>query len=171
MQTGALYLIPTVLSPGALAPISYEVRETIPDMDVFLVENVRTVRRYISSLKLGLNIEELRFEVLDKDTKHATIQSYLELIKKGHKAAVISESGCPGIADPGARMVDLAHRAGVKVLPLSGPSSIFLSLMGSGLDGQHSPMMYSSGPTVAPPAPLSVLRMAQCAVGAITIHC
>lgn len=137
MQPGALYLIPTLLSPGALAPISFEVRETIPEMDVYLVENLRTARRYISSLKLGVQIEDLQFELLDKDTPDALLQSYISLIREGKNAAVISESGCPGIADPGARMVNLAHRNGIKVLPLSGPSSIFLSLMGSGLDGQH----------------------------------
>ncbi len=136
MQHGALYLIPTVLSEGALDSISSEVRDMILRMDIFLVENVRTARRYISSLKTGLVIEELRFEILDKNTSDQQLSAYMAEIKKGLNAAVISESGCPGIADPGAKMTALAHKNGIPVFPLSGPSSILLGLMGSGLNGQ-----------------------------------
>jgi 16S rRNA (cytidine1402-2'-O)-methyltransferase len=105
-------------------------------MDIFLVENMRTARRYISSLKTGLVIEELRFEILDKKTSDQQLSAYMSDIKKGLNAAVISESGCPGIADPGARMVALAHKNSIPVYPLSGPSSILLGLMGSGMNGQ-----------------------------------
>ncbi len=137
MKKGKLYLIPTVISEGTEeAVITPQVREVISNLDYFLVENVRTARRYISRLNLGLTIEDLRFELLDKKTSEREIRKLLEPIKSGKDVGVMSESGCPGIADPGSVAVKIAHQLGAQVVPLSGPSSIFMALMGSGFNGQ-----------------------------------
>jgi 16S rRNA (cytidine1402-2'-O)-methyltransferase len=134
---GILYLIPNVLAPGtALEVIAPIVKEVIANTSYFLVEDFRTARRYISSLKLGVNLEEVRMEKLDKRTPDQQITQWLDPLMKGMDAGIISEAGCPGIADPGARAVALAHQKGIKVVPLPGPSSMFLALMGSGFNGQ-----------------------------------
>ena len=135
-MSGKLYLIPSILAPEAYNPISNEIRSVVPLIDVFLVENLRTARRYISGLKTGVVIDELTFEILDKDTSASQLEAYIATVKNGAVAGIMSEAGCPGIADPGARLVNLAHRHGLEVIPLSGPSSVFLALMGSGLNGQ-----------------------------------
>jgi 16S rRNA (cytidine1402-2'-O)-methyltransferase len=130
-----LYLIPTVLAEGTQnAVLTPQIREVIGALDVFLVENVRTARRFISSLKLGKVIDELTFIELDKDTPEAATAAALKGLKTS--AGIISEAGCPGIADPGAVAVRIAHQMGIKVVPLVGPSSILLALMGSGMSGQ-----------------------------------
>lgn len=134
---GILYLIPNVLAPGtALEVIAPTVKQVIANTSYFLVEDFRTARRYISSLKLGVNLEEVRMEKLDKKTPDQQITQWLDPLLKGMDAGIISEAGCPGIADPGARAVALAHQKGIKVVPLPGPSSMFLALMGSGFNGQ-----------------------------------
>uniref|UniRef100_UPI004048A4A8 SAM-dependent methyltransferase n=1 Tax=Algoriphagus sp. TaxID=1872435 RepID=UPI004048A4A8 len=96
----------------------------------------RTARRYISSLKLGVNIEALHLEILDKDTPPEQIAHLMLPLLSGVDIGVISEAGCPGIADPGALAVAYAHQKGIQVVPISGPSSMFLALMGSGFSGQ-----------------------------------
>ncbi len=137
MKRGKLYLIPTVLAEDtADKVISEEIREIISHTKHYLVENVRTARRFISSLKLGLNIEELHFEVMDKKTRRAELERITQPLMEGVDMGIMSEAGCPGIADPGAAAVALAHEKGVQVVPLSGPSSMFLALMGSGFNGQ-----------------------------------
>ncbi|PSL01959.1 SAM-dependent methyltransferase [Cecembia rubra] len=136
-RLGKLFLIPTVLAEGtAQKIISPQVKEVIHQTQYFLVENIRTARRYISSLKLGVNIEELYFEVLDKKTKEAELAKMMQPILEGNDMGVMSEAGCPGIADPGSIAVAYAHNKGIEVVPLSGPSSMFLALMGSGFNGQ-----------------------------------
>lgn len=136
MKSQKLYLIPTVIADQTEQQvISPQVKEVISSLDYFLVENVRTARRYISSLKLGLTIEYLHFEILDRKTRPEQVETYFQQAK-GRNIGVLSESGCPGIADPGAVAVSVAHRMGLRVVPLSGPSSIFLALMGSGFSGQ-----------------------------------
>jgi 16S rRNA (cytidine1402-2'-O)-methyltransferase len=103
----------------------------------FLVENVRTARRFISELRLGISIESLTFELLDKDTQRKTVIDFLEKHRNEPYVGVISEAGCPGIADPGALAVAIAQEMGIEVVPLVGPSSILLALMGSGFSGQN----------------------------------
>jgi len=103
----------------------------------YLVENVRTARRFISELKLGINIDELTFEVLDKDTTKTTVSSFISAHSHEEYIGVLSEAGCPGIADPGALAVSIAQEMNMKVVPLVGPSSILLALMGSGFSGQN----------------------------------
>ena len=137
MAFGKIYLIPNVISEGTQTDVIPEqVKSAILKCDFFLVENVRTARRYISSLKLGLTIEELRFEILDKKTSFEECVDLIQPILQGSNVGVISESGCPGIADPGARLVHVAHQFGIASVPIVGPSSILLSLMASGFNGQ-----------------------------------
>ncbi|MEO9966116.1 MAG: SAM-dependent methyltransferase [Reichenbachiella sp.] len=136
MNQRKIYLIPMVIAEDTEeAVISEEVKRTIKSLDYFLVENVRTARRFISKLRLGLTIEELTFEVLDRKTKPEQVAEYF--VQAGDKnIGILSESGCPGIADPGAVAAAVAHKQGLRVVPLSGPSSIFMALMGSGFNGQ-----------------------------------
>jgi 16S rRNA (cytidine1402-2'-O)-methyltransferase len=137
MPKGKLYMIPTVLAENtAHWVISPQVKEVIANTKIFLVENPRSARRYISSLKLGITIEELQFEVLDKDTPPEQVSRLMMPLLNGADIGVISEAGCPGIADPGALAVAYAHQKDIQVVPLSGPSSMFLALMGSGFSGQ-----------------------------------
>ena len=105
-------------------------------LDYFLVENVRTARRFVSSLKLGRKIEELHFEMLDKNTPAHEVEAICNPLVNGRDMGVMSEAGCPGIADPGHLAVSFAHRHDITVVPLSGPSSIFMALMSSGFNGQ-----------------------------------
>lgn len=129
--------MPTVLSDGQYDTIPSVVKQTISQLDYFLVENIRTSRRFISGLNTGQTIEDLDFEIVDKDTSDESIKNFLNPLNSGRSAGVLSESGCPGIADPGARIAAIAHERNLKVVPLPGPSSIFLSLMASGMSGQH----------------------------------
>ncbi len=131
-----LFLIPTVLAPGtANVVLSPQIREVILRTDVFFAENLRTARRFISELKTGRKIEDLTFFELHKDTPVQETRQQLRQVQ-GKDIGVLSEAGCPGIADPGAVAVRLAHESGLRVAPLVGPSSILLTLMGSGFNGQ-----------------------------------
>lgn len=137
MKRGKVYLIPTPIADGTShSVIPPQVIEALRGLKHFLAENVRTSRRYLSSLKIYESIEALNFEVLDKDTKYADLEQLLAPIEEGFSVGILSESGCPGIADPGAVAVKFAHAQDIKVIPLVGPSSILLALMGSGLNGQ-----------------------------------
>lgn len=137
MKKGKLFLIPTILAEDTSEKvINQGVKEVIKNVRYFLVENIRTARRFISSLKLGINIEELHFEVLDKKTKEADLAKMMQPLFEGNDVGVMSEAGCPGIADPGSIAVAFAHQKEIEVVPLSGPSSMFLALMGSGFNGQ-----------------------------------
>jgi len=138
MTVGTLFLVPTIISEGTekevIPPI---VADRIKLIRYFLVEDVRTARRYLSSLKIYDNIESLKFSILNKDTKETEIEEMFQPIFSGEHLGVLSESGCPGVADPGSLAVDFAHRKNIKVVPLVGPSSILLALMASGLNGQQ----------------------------------
>ncbi|MBO3698938.1 SAM-dependent methyltransferase [Roseivirga sp. E12] len=137
MSAGKVYLIPNVISENTQEEvIPNQIRQAILACDMFLVESVRTARRYISSLKLGLVIEDLKFELLDKNTSFEDCIDLIQPILEGKNAGIISESGCPGIADPGARLVHIAHQFGIECQPIVGPSSILLALMASGMNGQ-----------------------------------
>ncbi|MTI41932.1 SAM-dependent methyltransferase [Fulvivirga lutimaris] len=136
MNTGKLYVIPTVIAENRETTIPQQVLSVVKETNIFLVENIRTARRYISSLKLGLTIEDLEFSLLDKKTANEEISRIMQPLLAGKDIGILSESGCPGIADPGAKAVEWAHRNGIKVIPLVGPSSLLLALMGSGFNGQ-----------------------------------
>ena len=103
----------------------------------FIVENIRTARRYLRLLDSKMDIDNSVFFVLDKHTGPTEFASFLAPIAEGHDIGVISEAGCPGVADPGAEIVKIAHQKGIEVMPLVGPSSILLALMGSGMNGQN----------------------------------
>ena len=134
---GKIFMIPTVISADTQADVIPSiVKDKIKESDFFFVEDVRTARRFISSLKLGIEISSLRFEVLDKNTSFEDAYEMIQPILEGKSAGIISESGCPGIADPGAKLVHIAHQFKIKIIPLVGPSSILLALMASGFNGQ-----------------------------------
>lgn len=136
-KKGILFLIPTPLAENALDKIvTAELAHVLTNINYFLVENIRTSRRFISSLKLNIDIEELNFLVLDKHTSLVDVEKLCAPLLRGINMGVLSEAGCPGIADPGNMAVSLAHRWDVKVIPIVGPSSIFLALMSSGFNGQ-----------------------------------
>jgi 16S rRNA (cytidine1402-2'-O)-methyltransferase len=137
MPKGKLFLIPNVLADHTEnTVISPQVREVIANTKVYLVENARNARRYISSLKLGVNIDHIHMEILDKGTSPEFINRLMQPLINGADMGIISEAGCPGIADPGALAVEHAHKKGIQVIPLAGPSSMFMALMGSGFSGQ-----------------------------------
>lgn len=136
-KKGKLYLIPSELAPNTnLNVLPTHIIEIVSDLTFYLVENERTTRRFISSLKLGIDIDKLHFTILDKDTMEDTVKPVLKLIIQGNNVGVVSEAGCPGIADPGALAVRLAHKMSIEVVALVGPCSILLALMSSGFSGQ-----------------------------------
>ena len=135
---GNLFLIPTIIAANTHeAVVPPDVKTVLKGIRHFLAEDVRTARRYLGSLKVYDSIESLSFSVLDKSTKEAELEPLFAPVFGGRHLGVLSESGCPGIADPGAIAVRFAHRNEIRVIPLVGPSSVFLSLMASGLNGQH----------------------------------
>ncbi|PWK26653.1 16S rRNA (cytidine1402-2'-O)-methyltransferase [Arcicella aurantiaca] len=132
-----LYLIPTILAPeSSEAVLPNQIKNAITQTDYYFVENIRTARRFISELKLGVVIDNLHFFELTKDTSISDVRKYFDAVPRGQNIGIMSEAGCPGVADPGALAVKVAHQLGVKVLPLVGPSSILLALMASGFSGQ-----------------------------------
>jgi 16S rRNA (cytidine1402-2'-O)-methyltransferase len=133
-----LYLIPTPLADGTSSSVlPAQVPEAVKDLDIFFAEELRTARRFISGLRLGKVIENLTFYELNKKTPEAeTLTQLKALLKENKDAGVLSEAGCPGVADPGAVAVKLAHQLGIEVVPLVGPSSLLLALMASGMNGQ-----------------------------------
>ena len=134
---GKLYLIPSPLGendPSEVIPMP--VLNSLERFRTFVVEEVRTARRYLSKAGLKGRIEGLEFHELNEHTDQATVESYLKLFANGNDVALISEAGLPAVADPGAQLVALAHRHGIEVIPAVGPSSLMLALMASGLNGQ-----------------------------------
>lgn len=136
-EKGKLYLIPAPLGdnePSEVIPAP--VLESLHGFRTFVVEEIRTARRYLSKAGLKGHIGELEFHELNEHTDQATVESYLRLFDEGNDVALISEAGLPAVADPGAQLVALAHRHGIEVVPAVGPSSLMLALMASGLNGQ-----------------------------------
>lgn len=135
-----VFLIPSSLSPGEINHIPKATVDAILSIDHYLVENEKTARRFISSLQTGRNIrEELSFYTVDRKTDlDAVIELCNELQEKDvTSVGIISEAGCPGVADPGAVVVEWAHQMNWEVIPITGPSSILLALMASGFSGQQ----------------------------------
>ena len=134
---GKLYLIPSPLGenePSEVIPMP--VLDSLKNFRTFVVEEVRTARRYLSKSGLKGHIGELQFFELNEHTEPAVIEGYLRLFDDGNDVALISEAGLPAVADPGAQLVALAHVHGIEVVPAVGPSSLLLALMASGLNGQ-----------------------------------
>jgi len=132
-----LLLIPNVLAPDTQhTHLPTLVQDVVKETQVFFVEELRTARRFISSLKLGLTIEDLHFEQLNKNTSYEEVKRLFAKYKN-QDIGIISEAGCPCIADPGSLASLAAHELGYKVVALPGPSSIFMALMASGFNGQQ----------------------------------
>jgi len=137
MSESKLYLIPSPMGESNPKHVFPEYNwEVISKIKYFVVENIRTARRFLKLMDKSIVIDDLHFEVLDKRTKFETYSNYLLPIKKGFDVGVISEAGCPGVADPGAEITMFAHENNIKVVPLIGPSSILIAQMASGLNGQ-----------------------------------
>jgi 16S rRNA (cytidine1402-2'-O)-methyltransferase len=134
---GKLYLIPTRLGdnpPLEVLPIS--IKKIIETIDNYIVENEKSARRFIKRISSNKSQPSLKLQVLNKYTTEAERNTYLNICLEGVSVGLLSEAGCPAIADPGADIVSLAHQMGIQVVPLVGPSSIILALMGSGMNGQ-----------------------------------
>lgn len=137
MKLGKLYLIPSLLGPAEPAKsLPTYVLEVCNEIDFFVVEKAKTARRYLRSIGFTKDFDQLGFVELNKRTTWDDKLAFIQEAIKGKNIGVISEAGCPGVADPGADMVKLAHEFGIEVEPLVGPSSLLLALMGSGLNGQ-----------------------------------
>lgn len=138
-EKGVLYMIPCPISDSTAV---YDVvpeanRGVIDSLDYFIVENVRSARRFLSKAGIASKIDELEFVELNEHTvAGAAVEAMVRPIEQGRSAGVISEAGVPGVADPGALVVEACHRRGIRVVPLVGPSSILLAMMASGLNGQ-----------------------------------
>lgn len=133
----ALYLLPVTLGETPVEKVlpSYN-KEIILGIKHFIVEDVRSARRFLKKVDRGIDIDALTFYPLNKYTSSEDISNYLNPLVGGQSMGVISEAGCPAVADPGADVVAIAQRKNLKVVPLVGPSSIIMSIMGSGFNGQ-----------------------------------
>ncbi len=132
-----LYLFPVTLSATPLEEVIPALNlKLIKGIKHFIVENVRSARRFLKQCDRDINIDSLSFTVLDEHTRPEDVPAMLNPLSNGQSIGVISEAGCPAVADPGADVVAVAQRRGYKVVPLVGPSSIILGLMGSGFNGQ-----------------------------------
>ncbi len=137
-MNGKIYLIPTTLGvsdPKKVFPP--EIKNVLNSLNYFIVENIRSARRYLKLIDKSTDIDKLTFYELNKHTDKNIISSYLKPIFSGESIGIISEAGNPGIADPGSEIVKLAHRKNIDVVPLVGPSSILLALISSGMNGQN----------------------------------
>lgn len=135
---GKLYLIPTRLGdnpPLEVLPIS--IKKIIEQIDDYIVENEKTARRFIKRISPNKSQPDLRLNTLNKYTQESELAAFLDPCNKGVSIGLLSEAGCPAIADPGSEIVSIAHQLNIKVVPIVGPSSILLALMSSGMNGQN----------------------------------
>ncbi|TSA10747.1 MAG: SAM-dependent methyltransferase [Betaproteobacteria bacterium] len=138
MRAGTLFLIPTTLGDAALAlVIPQEVQQRVRMLEYFVAENPKTARAYLKQTGTTKPLQELHIGTLNQHTTDAAIADLAAPLRSGNDLGMMSEAGCPGIADPGAKLVLYAHRHAHRVVPLVGPSSILLALMASGLNGQN----------------------------------
>lgn len=138
MEYGKLYLIPTPISEGEFNQFFPAFNaEIINHIDYYIVEELRTSRRFLRYANIQKRIDELQFFELNEHTQGVELNEYLQPCLDGKNVGLMSEAGVPCVADPGNKAVEKAHQLGIDVVPLIGPSSIILSLMGSGLNGQN----------------------------------
>lgn len=135
-NVSTVYLIPTFLDEDGLNVLPDYILDAVKVSEVFFVENERSARRYLKKIWKEMDIDSYRWFTIHK-SEEAVKQEFLQQIKLGKQIAVLSEAGCPGIADPGQILVAVAQEAGVTVKPLVGPNSMLLALMASGMNGQH----------------------------------
>ncbi|MBN9283201.1 MULTISPECIES: SAM-dependent methyltransferase [Flavobacterium] len=134
---GKLYLIPTTL--GEMNPedvLPQTIKRSIDFIDYYIVENEKTARRFIKSVHAEKKQPDLKISVLNKHTEASEHNAFIQPLLEGQNIGLMSEAGCPGVADPGAAIVKIAHEKGIQVVPLVGPSSILLAIMASGMNGQ-----------------------------------
>jgi len=138
-KKGTLYLFPVTLGSNEHIPqvIPAYNHEILHGIRVFIVENIRSARRFIKKTGHPLPIDEMQFFELNKRTPEEAVYSFLQPAENGEDIGVLSEAGTPVVADPGAVVVNLAHRKNIRVVPLVGPNSMILALMASGFNGQH----------------------------------
>ncbi len=137
MTTGALYLIPVPLGEGDIDwTIPVRVRECAARLDQYVVEHPKAARRFLKQAGTA-SLQGISMRILDEHTRPSELEALLEPLLAGHDIGLLSEAGCPAVADPGASLVRLAHQKSLRVVPLVGPSSILLALMASGLNGQR----------------------------------
>lgn len=135
VQTAKIFLIPVPISEGALQTLSPEILRHTVYIKHFFVENIRTARRFLKSVHPALSMDEIQFSEIHKH-EGPDLTLMKEWLNKGLTVGIMSESGCPGIADPGAELVSLAQKINIEIIPLTGPNSLVLALMASGLNGQ-----------------------------------
>ena len=138
MSLGTLYMVPVTLGDDNISfVIPADVIQLVKGLEYFVVENEKSARRFLATVKSNKPVRELNFQLLNEHTAEKDLPELIAPLLAGHNVGMLSEAGCPGIADPGATLAALAHRKGIKVSPLVGPSSILLSLMASGFNGQQ----------------------------------
>ena len=138
MKKGALYLIPVPLGQTIVADVlPNPVQECAKRLKHFVAENAKSARVFLKSLPSDTPLQEIEIQELNEHTPHTALSELLAPLIAGNDVGLISEAGCPAVADPGAQLVARAHDEGISVLPMIGPSSILLALMGSGLSGQN----------------------------------
>lgn len=136
-MTGTLYLIPAPISEEDIsAVLPSEVQQKIAEISCFIVERPKTARQFLKHINLQHSLQELQLWTLDEHTPNNDFQELLAPLVNGQDVGLLSEAGCPAVADPGADLIRLAHQKNISVVPLVGPSSILLALMASGLNGQ-----------------------------------
>ena len=135
---GTLYLVPVTLGDDNIASVlPPDVVAFVQKLDVFIVESEKSARHFLSTIKTLKPVRELTLNLLNEHTDDKDVSALLKPLLAGQNVGLMSDAGCPGIADPGAKLVALAHQKNIKVIPFVGPSSIVLSLMASGLNGQQ----------------------------------
>jgi 16S rRNA (cytidine1402-2'-O)-methyltransferase len=136
---GQLFLIPSFLGEHENPRdfIMPYLTHQINNLNFFIVENVREARRFLRKAGYTKNFEEVNFEELNEHSDKTNLSHYIQPLLKGTNIGLISDAGCPGIADPGAEIISLAHKEGIRVIPLAGASSILMAMMASGLNGQN----------------------------------
>jgi 16S rRNA (cytidine1402-2'-O)-methyltransferase len=138
MHKGTLYLLPTFLAPTNPNSVFPSENLVITNtLNTFIVEDIRTARRFLRKAGFTKDFNEMVFHILDKHTDKMLVNSYLDAANKGEDIGLLSEAGVPCVADPGSEIVRIAHRQNIRVVPLTGPSSLLLALMASGFNGQN----------------------------------
>ena len=133
----SIYLIPNLLGESALTVLSPQVAQAVQELTYFVVENEKSARKFIKLIAPDKPQSELQISVIDKHQSTPDYAAYITPCLQGHSIGIISEAGCPGVADPGAEIVRVAHQKALRVIPLVGPSSLLLAMMSSGLNGQN----------------------------------
>lgn len=136
MKTGILYLIPTLLSEENTGVIPEHTKSIVNSLDHFVVENEKSARHFLKAIHYPKQLKDVQMKLLNEHTKPEEVESLLLPLSDGISIGILSEAGCPAVADPGSDLVRLAHSKNITIAPLTGPSSLLLALMASGMNGQ-----------------------------------